>query len=112
MDALTAVAGSTAEPHRVWCVELDDIDGSATHRHVVALATSGADGRRSRWTIVQVIAAIREGELFVVGEGGRGQAAVLEPWICPHCRRATVITHPSGALERVDECVPVRSAAS
>lgn len=104
MDASTALAGSGAEPQRVWCVETDRVVGPPGHRHVVALEASGADERRYRWTIVQVIAAMRDGALFVVGGGGRGQAAVLEPSVCAVCHRATVVTHPPTALDAVLVC--------
>ena len=104
MDALIASAGSGAEPNRVWCVETDGVSGPRPHEHVIALEASGADERRQRWTIVQVIAAIRDGELFVVGDGRRGQAAVLEPSVCPICHRATVVTHPAAALDSVTAC--------
>lgn len=104
MNPLTAETDSRAEPHRVWCVELDDAAEPTAHRHLVALEASGADGVRYRWTIVEVIAAIREGELFIVGEGEGEQAAVLEPSVCAVCRRATAITHPAAALDDVARC--------
>ena len=104
MDASTALAGSGAEPNWVWCIETDGVAGPNGHRHVVAIEASGADERRSRWTIVQVIAAIRDGALFVVGGGGRAQAAVLEPSVCAVCQRATVVTDPPTALEMVPVC--------
>lgn len=95
---------SLAQPYRVWCIETDDLDGVGDHRHVIALETAGADEGAFRWTLVQVIAAIRDGELFVVGGGARGQATVLEPAVCPRCPRATLATHPADVLGDLPSC--------
>ncbi len=103
MDS-TAVAGSAAEPHNVWCVETEQEADVAEHRHVLAIETAAADGRRFRWTAVQVIAAIRDGALFVVGDGRDGRAAVIEPAVCPRCQRATLVTDPDAALDAVERC--------
>jgi hypothetical protein len=104
METVAAAPGSAGEPNRVWCLETDGGGEPDEHRHVVALEASRADERRQRRTTVQVIAAIRDGELFVVGDGGRGQAAVLEPSVCPRCHRATLVTHPASALDAIAAC--------
>lgn len=105
MDALDAVAGNTAQPYRVWCVEGYDVDGISDHRHVVAVETADADGRTMRWTLVRAIAAIRDGELFVVGGSGLGQATVVEPAVCPRCPQATLVSYPADALNDLPACL-------
>lgn len=90
MDALSAAPGSAVQQHRVERLETEPAAGSDDHRHVVALETVDAAGRTFRWTLVQVIAAMRDGERFVLGGSTAGQAAALEPTVCPHCSRATL----------------------
>lgn len=104
MDALDSPDGSADHRYAVWCIETDDDAGGANdHRHVVAVRTKGAGERVRRWTVVHVIAAFRDGALFVVGKGG-GQPTVLEPAICPSCRCATLVTHPAAELSELPAC--------
>lgn len=87
------------------CVEFALAGGvDDEHRHVTALEASGAGGRVERWTLVQVVDAIRGGALFVTGGSQPGQAAVVEPTVCPRCPRLTLVTHPPGALAAVPQC--------
>jgi len=53
----------------------------------------GPDGGRTQWTLVQVIAAIRDGEVFQAARAD-GPAAVLEPTVCPQCAFATLLVDP------------------
>ncbi len=87
MDALDAEAGNTAQPYRVWCVESYDVDEVSDHRHVVAVETADAGGRTTRWTLVRAIAAIRDGELFVVGDAGWGRPRSSNRRSAPSARR-------------------------
>ena len=103
MDALDSL-DRRAGPYAVWCIETDDDVGRTNdHPHVVALETKGVGGRALRWTVVHVIEAIRDGALFVVGDGG-DQPMVLEPAVCPSCRRATLVTHPAAGLRELPAC--------
>lgn len=103
-DALNGPDGRADHPYAVCCIETaDDVGGTNDHPHVVALGTKKVGGRALRWTVVHVIAATRDGALFVVGDGG-GQAMVLEPAVCPSCRRATLVTHPAAGLSELPAC--------
>jgi hypothetical protein len=84
-----------APPYLVTCLEEDRTAGEG-HRHVVAVQTRDASGVQTRWATVEVIAAVREGERFVVGE--EGSRASLEPAICPGCATVT-LTLPAGGPE-------------
>jgi hypothetical protein len=46
--------------------------------------------------VVDVIAAIRDGERFVVELEGHDRKSVLEPAVCPACSRATVTVDAAG----------------
>jgi hypothetical protein len=81
----------------VLSVEKDHAVEPSGHSHVIGLATRDPDGGETHWTLVQVIAAIRDGERFVVGEDPDDQAAAIEPTVCPRCPMATLVvgTPPS-----------------
>lgn len=87
-------------PYEVACLEFDSALEAAGHRHVTFIETSDPDGGRTRWSCVQVIAAIRDGERFVVIESGRDHVTLLEPVVCPICPFATLLTDPVDELPR------------
>jgi hypothetical protein len=67
-----------------------DPEAAAGHDHVTAIETRDPDGGTTRWRSIDVIAAIRAGERFVVEEDGQDRESVLEPALCLVCPRATV----------------------
>jgi len=67
-----------------------DPDTPDGHDHVTAVETRDPDGGSTQWRLVDVIAAMRDGERFVVDMVGHERASVLEPVVCPACPRATV----------------------
>ena len=68
---------------------------------MTAVQTRDPDGVETRWRVVEVIAAIRDGERFVVGEDGRGVQTLLEPAICPRCPTITLMTDPADATAAI-----------
>ena len=86
----------TAPPYEVTCLE-EDQAVEESHRHVVAVETRDPDGGQTRWSTLEVITALRGGELFVVSDGKADRAAALEPSICPACATATISVSPGGA---------------
>lgn len=66
------------------------------HDHVTGIETWDPDGGRTRWTLVQVIAAVRDGEAFQLGTGDDAKAMLLEPAVCPRCAVATLVVAPPG----------------
>jgi hypothetical protein len=100
MRIMNQRSSPTAEelpPYQVTCVEVDQRLGP-NHPHVTFIETRDPDGGRTRWSHEQVLAATRQGERFVLAEGGDGTPAVIEPGLCPHCPRFTLLVHPPGAL--------------
>ena len=83
--------------HEVVCLQTGPAAEADGHEHVSAIETQDRDGGRTRWTLVQVIAAIREGETFHAGKGSDGQVGVLEPAVCPRCPLATLVVDPPEA---------------
>lgn len=75
----------------VLSIEKDHAVEPSGHSHVLGLATRDPDGGETHWTLVQVIAAIRDGERFVVGEDPDDQGAAIEPTVCPRCPMATLV---------------------
>ena len=94
-----------APPYVVTCV-VSDAGAREGHSHVVAIETRDPDGGQTRWTSVQVIAAIESGERFVVGEDGDGSEGLLQPATCPSCSAATLMAAP------VPSCHPAPEAGA
>jgi hypothetical protein len=80
----------------VVCMQTDT-DSAIGHDHVTGVETWDPDGGRTRWTMVQVIVAMREGEAFHAGTGSSGKTGVLEPAVCPRCPLATLVVDPPEA---------------
>jgi hypothetical protein len=91
-DARRAQAG--VPPYVVHCVVVDRASEAAGHPHVVGIETSDPDGGRTKWTLLQVIAAFRDGERFMVGSAAGGQTVELGPSVCPRCRLVTLSPEP------------------
>ena len=90
-------------PYVVACIDADPwlaIDG---HHHVTAVETRDPDGGQTRWTLVQVILAIRDGAAFSVVDGERA-VAHLEPTVCTRCPMATLTIDPAEASDLVPGC--------
>jgi hypothetical protein len=70
-----------------------DPEAGEDHDHVQAVETRDPDGGETHWGSQEVIAAIRDGERFVV-DGDAG--AELQPAACPACGRTTLVTAEIG----------------
>lgn len=73
-----------------------DPDADPEHDHVVGVETRDPDGGETRWGSQEVIAALRDGERFVVDGDGD---ATLEPAPCPACGRTTLVDAPIRSAE-------------
>ena len=96
MSAPTS-GGGELRAHEVVCLQTDPTAEADGHEHVSAIETWDPDRGRTRWTLVQVIAAVREGETFHAGSASGGQAGVIDPAVCPRCRFATLVVDPPEA---------------
>lgn len=81
---------TSGKPLEVLKIDLDPESEADGHRHVSAIDTSDLDGRVRHWSLVQVIAAVRDGEHFVVTHASTGEVIELEPSVCPLCSMATL----------------------
>lgn len=82
-------------PNMVMCLE-QAAWGPDGHPHVSFIETRDPDGHETRWSTVQVIAAVRDGERFVVADDGRGGETLLEPAVCARCPTVTLAVDPRG----------------
>ena len=85
-------------PYEVACLQLDAKREATGHQHVTFIETRDPDGGRTRWSCVDVIAAIRAGERFVVAEDGQGKVSLLEPGLCTQCPFVTLVVDPPATL--------------
>ena len=84
-----------APSYVVTCLERDMTAGDR-HDHVLAVETRDPDGGETRWSTVEVIAAVRGGEHFVVAVEGRDERISIEPAICTRCATVTLSVSPGG----------------
>jgi hypothetical protein len=94
----------TIPPYVVRCVTVDDLVEGNGHEHVTGLETTDPDGGMTRWTLVEAIAAYRDGGRFIVGSGEGEQTAELGPSVCPRCRMATLAVEPADAGIDLERC--------
>jgi hypothetical protein len=80
-------------PYQVLCLEHHATESDG-HQHVSFVETRDPDGGQTRWTTVQVIAAVRDGERFVVADDGQGGEMLLEPAVCTRCPTVTLAVDP------------------
>jgi hypothetical protein len=85
-----AVRSTGEAPPYVVVRFYQDPEAAPGHDHVTAVETRDPDGGTTRWRSIDVIAAIRGGERFVVEEDGDDRGSILEPALCLVCPRATV----------------------
>lgn len=97
MHTPASVGADEVPPYEVGCLDTDRGPEASGHRHVTFVETRDPDGGSTRWSCVQVIAAIEDGERFVVAEDGRGALILLRPGSCPACEVATLVTDPADA---------------
>jgi hypothetical protein len=98
MNEPASVGADEVPPYEVGCLDIDRALEADGHRHVTFVETKDPDGGSTRWSCAQAVAAIEDGEMFVVAEDGRGMLTLLEPARCPACSTATLVTDPADAL--------------
>lgn len=97
MDTPASVRADEMPPYEVGCLEVDRSLEADGHRHAMFVDTRDPDGGTTRWSSVQVIAAIEDGEQFVVADDDRGAPTLLEAGTCPACSVPTLVTGPADA---------------
>lgn len=104
MNAEPSTRSGKVPPYELHCVQADPAALADGHLHVTAIETSDPDGGTTRWSLVQVIEAVRDGEQFILREGDAGQAAELGPTVCPRCSVATLALDPAASWLRLPIC--------
>lgn len=104
MSAEPSTTPDKVPPYALRCVQADPAALADGHLHVTSIETSDPDGGTTRWSLVQVIEAVRDGERFILREGDDGQAAELGPTVCPRCSVATLALDPSAPWLRLPIC--------
>lgn len=103
MDDRHAGVAGEMPPYVVGCLETDARLADDGHHHVKTIETRDPDGGQTRWTLIQVITAIRDGAAFSVNDGDDAVAR-LDPTVCPRCAMATLTIEPPEAASLVPTC--------
>jgi hypothetical protein len=102
VDQPTYGAASFSRPgqrHEVVCLGIDDPAARASHPHVIRIDTLEDGGRRRRWSVIDVIVAVRRGERFFMGSG-----IDVRPIVCRRCPMVTLATEPAEELLALERC--------
>lgn len=91
-------------PYSVRCIHVDPAAEADGHQHVTAIETTDPDGGETRWSLVQVIEAVRNGERFVSEATPGGQGIELGPLVCPRCSVATLSAASGGSEVSLERC--------
>lgn len=90
MEPTRRIKSDELPPYSVRRISVDLVAESAGHHHVTDVETWDPDGGRTQWAVDAVIAAMRDGERFIVGGEDRGRTTELGPAVCPRCPMATL----------------------
>ncbi len=84
-------------------MEIRGWPGDGGHAHVTALMTRDAAGTETRrWSVVELVDAVRAGEQFGAGEASG--SATVRPAVCSRCPMLTIVSDPPEALARLPAC--------
>ena len=101
MDRRASTSLDEGPPYEVVLIEMDADREAQGHEHVTFVHTNDPDGGVTRWTSVETIAAIRDGERFLVGRDAGGNESLLAPTLCPACPFATLaVDRPPMPIDR------------
>lgn len=77
--------------HRIVCTEQEPRSAPHDAAHIIAVGTgSMADKAEQRWTLDQVLNAIKEGNQFYTVSPSTGKEANVSKYECRGCGRSTI----------------------
>ncbi len=81
--------------YRIVCTNHEAVNGSTTHTHIVDVGTGGDPNKADRrWTVDEVLTAMRLGDVFYTRGETSGKVALVEPFDCSLCRRTYIRSKP------------------
>jgi len=81
--------------YRIVCTEQEPADRPPDHAHIVAVGT-GTDpaAANMRWTLEEVLRAMRSGDAFYTEGVESGRVAQVQEYECRSCRRTFIRSAP------------------
>jgi hypothetical protein len=74
--------------YRVICTNQEPAHQPPQHAHIVAIGVgTSTDHYSQRFTLLQVIQMMNNGDRFYTQGSQSGKTAWVEPYFCPHCRQ-------------------------
>lgn len=85
--------------HRIVCTEQEPFSQPTTHAHIVSVGTGSSSGWDRRWTLDEVLAAMKRGDTFYTKGETSGREATVEPFECAKCRRTFIRSRPDAVWD-------------
>lgn len=76
--------------YRITCTEQEPVAAPVSHQHIVRVGTGSDDGWSRKWTVNEVLTAMREGDQFYTQGKTSGKVAQVEPYTCTRCQRTYI----------------------
>lgn len=77
--------------YRIVCTNQEPCYLSTHQAHIVAVGTGDDPSQASqRWSLDEVLGAMRRGDRFYTQGVRSGKVALVEPYTCQHCRRTYI----------------------
>lgn len=85
--------------YRITCTEQEPVTAPVSHQHIVRVGTGSDAGWSRKWTVNEVLTAMRQGDQFYTQGKTSGKVAQVEPYTCARCQR----TYIRSAADRVED---------
>lgn len=86
--------------YRIVCTTHSPVDEPSRRTHIVAVGTGTDPGHADiKWSLDDVLLAIRRGDRFYVKGERSARIAWVEPYVCSFCRRTYIRTTPDDVTD-------------
>ena len=86
--------------YRIVCTKQEPTNEPPAHAHIVAVGTgTTSDGYDRKWSLAEILQAMRRGDTFYTIGRRSGKRAQVESYACTLCHR----THIRSGADRVED---------
>ena len=94
--------------YRITCTEQEPVTLPVSHQHIVRVGTGSDAGWSRKWTVAEVLQAMRAADSFYTQGKVSGKVAQVEPYSCSRCQRTYIRSAadsvPDNNLDNLPRC--------